>query len=281
MVKVLKVLLLTLLLCSAGCRKDSHDDHGGGGSTDPTIDKGDLLCSCGTVVNGELKNPVASKDGLRVQTEIVGSNLVIGTLADGGKILIKLHGIREANSSFNSLAISKLKAIAGDGQAIFFKAAEDCTVTVSGGGIATVGSLFTLGGKSYAEELIRSGYASIAYGDYCNGSLISNCYDALSEGAPQIEEVIDKFLWKPEADKDGKLVVLVSTYNARVVVNGETLTNTGASNGYGSTARGTKNGCAYGSNPRVRVYTANGGIALFPNGKEEYTIPNGCQRHQF
>ena len=282
MVKVLKVLLLALLVCCAGCRKDSHGSKGGGGSNnDPTVNKGDFLTSCGTVVNGELKNPVASKDGIRVTTEVLTPSQIIGTMSDGGKILIKLHGIKDGSSKFLAAATAKLKAIAGDGQAIFFKAGEDCTTTVSGGGVATVGSLFTLAGKSYAEELIASGYATLAYNDYCGGSLISNCYDSLQEDAPKVGDVLTKFLWKPEADKDGKLVVLVSTYNAKVVVNGETLNNTGASNGYGSTARGTRNGCAYGANPRVRVYTSKDEIVLFPNGQAEYVIPNGCQRHQF
>ena len=92
--------------------------------------------------------------------------------------------------------------------------------------------------------------------------------------------MVSNFLWKPEADKDGKLVVLLNPYDATIYVNGEKLENTGPSNGRGTTARGKKPGCQYGR-ATVKVVEDTGLAVKFPDGNLSYTIANGCKRVEF
>ena len=92
---------------------------------------------------------------------------------------------------------------------------------------------------------------------------------------------MSNFLWKPQSERDGRLVVLLNPGGATIIANGETLTPSGASNGRGTTARGTRSGCGYGANVRVQAFDRNGRVLLFPGGAREFIIPNGCDRVEF
>jgi hypothetical protein len=82
--------------------------------------------------------------------------------------------------------------------------------------------------------------------------------------------------WKPLSDSTGKLAIHTSPYDTIVIVNGETGTNQGPGNGYGSLARFNKPGCAYGA-ATVRVVNERGAAYMF-NGQSEIKIADGCSR---
>ena len=56
-------------------------------------------------------------------------------------------------------------------------------------------------------------------------------------------------------------------------------TNQGPGNGYGSLARFSQPGCAYGANVQVKVIDERTGAAYTFNGSDTITIPNGCNRY--
>ena len=96
--------------------------------------------------------------------------------------------------------------------------------------------------------------------------------------------VIFDFLWKPQSERNGLLVVLVNPANVQVRVAGaisEDLLDSGPSNGRGTTARGRFSGCAYGTNVTVEFFDARNRKILIADGRESVTIPNGCDRVEF
>jgi hypothetical protein len=96
--------------------------------------------------------------------------------------------------------------------------------------------------------------------------------------------VVSRFIWKPESERDGKLVVLVNPTNVRVVVTGdisETLSNSGPSNGFGTTARGSFGGCSYGNSVLVEFFDSQGRRVLVSGGRSGITVPEGCKRAEF
>lgn len=95
---------------------------------------------------------------------------------------------------------------------------------------------------------------------------------------------ISSFIWKPESERDEKLVVLVNPTNVRMVVTGslsETLSNSGPSNGFGSTGRGSFSGCSYGTNIEIEFFDSRGLRILTAGGRSSLSIPRGCERFQF
>ena len=94
-----------------------------------------------------------------------------------------------------------------------------------------------------------------------------------------------RFLWKPDSERDGNVVVLIDRQNVRVEVFGaisETLTDFGPSNDRGTTARGSFPGCDYGSGIQLQFYDASSGRRLaYVNGETSITIADGCQRQEF
>ena len=93
-----------------------------------------------------------------------------------------------------------------------------------------------------------------------------------------------RFLWKPDSERDGNLVVLVDRERVRVEVFGsvsETLVDFGPSNGRGSTARGSRPGGGYGGNIRVTFFDSEGRQVLLNDGRPEVIIPNGADRVEF
>ncbi len=81
---------------------------------------------------------------------------------------------------------------------------------------------------------------------------------------------LSRFLWKPVSDSNGRLVVLTNPTTS-LVVNGETLTDVGPSNGRCTTSRGAQSGCSYGEDVLIAVTS----LAEFRIIK----IPNGCERY--
>lgn len=121
------------------------------------------------------------------------------------------------------------------------------------------------------------------------GRLYSACGDLLSTDIPTvpiIEEptepevpgicsaspysLMTDFLWKPVSDSDGRLVVLTNP-TATINVQGEGLSDRGATNGRCTTARASQSGCSYGKNVLVSISTLREFLII--------EIPNGCNRY--
>ncbi len=79
------------------------------------------------------------------------------------------------------------------------------------------------------------------------------------------------FLWKPVSESNGKLVILTNPTTS-LVVDGETLSDNGPSNGRCTTSRASKSGCSFGEDVLVAVTS----LAEF----RIIRIPNGCQRYE-
>jgi hypothetical protein len=95
---------------------------------------------------------------------------------------------------------------------------------------------------------------------------------------------ISSFIWKPESERDGNLVVLVNPIRVRVEVTGdisETLVDFGPSNGKGTTARARNTGCDFGRNIIVEFFDSLGRRILTERDKESLLIPDGCKREEF
>lgn len=107
---------------------------------------------------------------------------------------------------------------------------------------------------------------------------------AVVQNTSAATEVIDKFLWKPQSEKDGKLVVLVNPSDVRVEVIGniaETLKDYGASNGYGTTARGSFEGCDYGGSVVVEFFDSSNKRIQVVDGRRSITVEDPCKREEF
>lgn len=97
-------------------------------------------------------------------------------------------------------------------------------------------------------------------------------------------QVIDDFLWKPQSERNGNLVVLVNPSNVRIDVTGvisETLTDSGPSNGRGTTGRSIFSGFQFGDNVRVEFFDSNNRRIRVANGDDFVTIPQGRDRFEF
>jgi hypothetical protein len=274
-------IVLASLLCLSSCTKSGTSDSksSSGGTTEKTA-----TTACGIISNGKLQNPISLSDGQLVDVvDILSNNLVAVTPSKGGsRILVKLQGVESASSNAaDQASISTIKRLASD-SVYFFKATADCESTVSGGGTGTIGSLVTKGGLSIAEELIKSGSSPVDSNDACRGELLGSCFKALddsNEDNQTSSNVGCGFLWKPIAEKDGKLVVLVDECSVRVFVNGQELRQAGASNGRCTTVRGDLPGCAYGE-ATVEIFDAFTSLPyVFKGGKTKLTI-NGCSRFE-
>lgn len=261
------------LLLTTGCTKSGSDS-----SDTPTVNLGS---DCGVVVNGNLQNPVAATSGELTSVEVIAPN-VVGITLSTGKLLVKLQGLETVNGPKRELLMNELRKLAQSGPAYFFQSASDpetggaCAVRVEGGGTATVGQLVTQDGRIYTEVLIGTGLAELERREPCSGELVSSCYQALYQSSDPVAGVMSEFLWKPFSERDGNLVILLSPSATQVLVNGTPLTNDGPSNGYSSTYRAGKSGCAFGRST-IRVM-GSGGVLAFPNGAREFVIEDGCQR---
>lgn len=283
----LKAISLTLILSLWSCTSSGSDD-GGGGTTTTTPTNGSSASAttdCGVVVSraATIVNPINLEEGEEVTiSEVVSSTTFIIERVAGPQ-LITLHGLSEAQNNFLSDAGRTLVQRLGR-RAVFFPVGEDCSVSLPGGGEGTAGQLITSNGTSFAEELLRAGLATIDTANTCNSSLITGCYSALIEdNAPDRPTAGDvtRFIWKPQAERDGRLVVLADPFGAVVFVNGIELADSGPSNGFGTTARGNQQGCGFGNNARVEIFNRRTGNQYTIRGENSLTIPNGCNRLEF
>ena len=269
------IFSLAAIHAISGCTKSedgSESGGSGGGNGDNT--KSAFSTSCGTVSGGKLQNPASPSDGFRSPITVLGPNLLSVTLPTG-PLMVKLHGLDAPYGSKGESAKAYLQALAVE-EGIFIPADRDCTASLEGG-VGALGQVFTASGKSYSESLITRGLASLE-SDPCGGDLLSTCYGALKEDTDsKIAGEVGRLLWKPVSDSNGKLAVHTEPYGTTVKVNGEIGTNQGGGNGYGSLARFTKPGCAYGASVRVQVLDEKG-AAYTVNGATEIIIPSGCAR---
>jgi hypothetical protein len=267
-------LALSVLL--SGCTKEDSGGSSGDSGSDTEAATGNFRTSCGTVVNGELENPVDPGDGVRGALTYIGPNLISIALKSGPQ-LIKLHGLDEPYEDWKrSGAETLIKSLIDEGDGYLYSPGADCGFRLSDGGQGVIGQVFSASGKSFSESLIKSAYANLGY-DSCQGGLISSCYSALEEETSnEIAGELEAFLWKPVSDSTGKLAIHTSPYDTIVIVNGETGTNQGPGNGYANLARFNKPGCAYGA-ATVRVVNERGAAYMF-NGQPEIKIPDGCSR---
>lgn len=280
-IKLLVAVALTIAIIS--CTKGGGGGDDSGGSTPPPSNGGgsggdepEARTNCGVVINNQIVNPVTDSNGIAVRiVDVAASNAFIVS-TDSGNILVKLHGISSDPAELNSNAVNFLKRYKGY-LVLFIRASDSCSAVIAGGGTAQVGQLITSSGESIAENLVRTGFANATSGDGCGSDLLSGCYTALHESDPITAGTLDAFLWKPEADSDGKLAIHTGPYNTTVTVNGEVGRNQGSGNGYGSLARFNKHGCGYPS-PRISVLS-NNGFPYTVGGQTTFTVPNPCGRN--
>ena len=272
------IFLAAALLLSVGCTKeDSSDDS----SASASSESGSFRTSCGTVYKGDLQNPIDKDDAQKGKITVAGANLLIFESSEGGsKALLKLHDLGVQYDDARAKAAQfRMKNLAAEGDVYYYQATKGCEVELDNGGKGTIGQVFSAKGTNFSEALISTGLANIET-DECNGNLLTSCYTALEEEAAQtIAGELDSFLWKPISDSNGRLAIHTGPYDTTVIVLGETGTNSGPGNGYGSLARFSKPGCAYGAEVKVRVVDTSSGAAYTLNGNDTITIPNGCNRY--
>ncbi len=115
---------------------------------------------------------------------------------------------------------------------------------------------------------------------------VSESTSAQDTGVSQVSDLrISTFLWKPVSEGDGNLVVLIDPVDVDVLVTGslsENLTDSGPSNGRGTTARGSFPGCSYGRDILIEFFEASTGRRiLLLDGSDSVRIDDGCNRVEF
>ena len=266
------LLLAGSLLSSAGCTQEDTDS-GSSGET------GSLKSDCGTVYKGEKKLPIDKGNAQKGTVTVLGENLLLFKSPQDTR-LVKLHNLAvQSEAAKSSAAKNRLSALAAEGEVYYYQATKDCETEVENGTLGSLGQFFSTKGTNFSEALIKAGLANLDT-DECSGELLSKCYSALGEQAQEtIAGQLEEFLWKPVSDSNGKLAVHSGPYDASVIVAGERGTDQGGGNGFGSLARFTKPGCAYGANVKVQVIDSESGAAYTFNGSDTITIPNGCNRY--
>ncbi|MCB0324784.1 MAG: hypothetical protein KDD69_14475 [Bdellovibrionales bacterium] len=267
-----------------------------------------LTSACGAVREGAVENPALTAEVVRVEpvsTDLVVVTRLLGVEA-GNSQLVKLHGLTSEGISATRLELGMNFIInAASGGAYLVTESQDCAVAVPDGGSGVAGQLYSMDGESINEELLANGYALTAERDACGGELLTGCYSEIEaiappeppapapapdhgesgeEGGNYVQGIIRDFLWKPVSESNGNVAVLVNPTDVRVVVTGavqETLRNQGPSNGRGTTARGSRPGCAYGNNIVLQFFDASGQAIPIITGGTSITIANGCNRVEF
>lgn len=311
--RLLAIFLVCALMGLVACASSgggSDDDNSGNDS--PSGDDGGAVTDsgpgqafssrCGAVIDNVLVNPVPSVNLEEVSVEVLRYDILRITrltgIEAGNMQLVKLHGIEsESLRTFQqNKAEEILRQMTANG-AFLAKAStaspvpdpetgvvpDTCSRTFPGGGEGTVGQLFTRDGQNIAEMLLAEG-AAVPVSELCNSQLLLACYQSIEPEEEFSPETIRDFLWKPVAERDGNLVVLVDPVGITVVVQGavtETLVDFGPSNGRGSTARGSRPGGGYGGNIRVTFFDSEGRQVLLNDGRPEVIIPNGSDRVEF
>lgn len=296
-------LLLSVGACASSGGGDDDDDNGSDsgdvGSTSETGPGIAFRSQCGAVIDNVLVNPVPSENLEEVTVEVLRYDILrvtrVGGINAGTSQLIKLHGVDSSSlRNFQKSRAEELTqqltsggaflAAASSGVADPSTGAVDmCSYTFEGGGVGTVGQLFSRDGQSVSEVLLAEG-AAVPVSELCSSSLLVPCFSVFEPAEEFSSEEINDFLWKPVAERDGNLVVLVNPVGVSIVVTGavtETLSDTGPSNGRGTTGRGSRPGGAYGGNVRVTFFDSEGRQILLSDGRREVVIPNGSDRVEF
>ncbi len=231
--------------------------------------------SCGAVADGKYINPVRSTDGVGVFLNTAPAHNVV-ILGDnlGRTKLVRLHGLSADGGDKQNQAIEYVQNFGG--QSLIYVSAG-CTESLPDGTQVEVGSVLNSSGESVAEALVSTGLVRANTNDSCGGADLGRCLEAMSETNPITAGELDRFLWKPVSDSDGRLAVHTGPYGTTVIVNGERGENKGGGNGYGSLARFSRAGCGYGG-ATVQVL-AYDGIPFTVGGRTSFTIPNPCGRY--
>ena len=266
------LLVASLIAFASGCTKEDSDSSSSG-------DSGSFRTSCGTLNKGDLENPIPKESARKGTATVLGANLLLFKSSDGSN-LVKLQNLGvQSDAARATAAQNKLKALAAEGEVYYYQATKNCEAEVEAGASGSLGQVFSANGTNFSETLIKSGLARLEV-DQCEGEQLDSCYQALDEDAQDtIAAELTKFLWKPVSDSNGKLAIHTGPYGTSVIVNGVTGTNQGPGNGYGSLARFSQPGCAYGANVQVKVIDERTGAAYTFNGSDTITIPNGCNRY--
>lgn len=230
---------------------------------------------CGAMVDEELQQPIPLEklEQVLVQPLTPDRAIITRTVGEfaGLPQIIKLHGVT-ANPEPNAYALGMQLMTAGSSPyAYFISAGNNCIVQTEDGGLAQLGQLISPDGYSFSE-VERFYNTAIPTSEICGGEFLAQCFNQIPVGGVETEPSpyeIEVYLWKPASDSDGNLVVLTDVYDVTVIVGGETGLGIGPSNGYGTTAKFSKPGCAYGSalvefrdsNGR-RIYTKDGQASL-------------------
>ena len=266
------LLFASLVAFSAGCTtEDSGSDSSG--------ESGSFRSSCGTLNKGDLENPIPKDRARKGTATVLGPNLLLFKSSSGSN-LVKLQNLGvQSNAAKSTAAQNKLKALAAQGDVYYYQATKDCEAEVEAGASGSLGQVYSANGANFSETLIKSGLADLEV-DQCEGEQLDTCYQALDDDAQDaIAAELTAFLWKPVSDSNGKLAIHTGPSGTSVIVNGVTGTNQGGGNGYGSLARFSQPGCAYGANVQVKVIDERTGAAYTFNGSDTITIPNGCNRY--
>lgn len=277
----------------AGCQKPADDgSFSGAPSASPSggsSDGGERTESgtdCGVVINGKVHNPVSPEDGQKVRvTEVISNNLLgIEFISEdgtrSGPQLLKLQGVASGKPQTKNAARDMLRSLSS-GVVSFYKATNDCNVTLDGGGQGTIGQLISRDGQSFTEALVKAGLVDVDKNDACAGNQIGACLEALKGSEVEPMGEMRDFLWKPQSDHHPGMVIHEVHCNTIVLVNGKEFKYAGAGNGRCGTFRDSRPGCSFGSNIKVQVLDKNTGRPYTYKGQSYVTIPNGCNRFEF
>ena len=288
LVSTLFVSTLTFLAsCGSGTKVTEVTPSSSSGSANTSPE---LLSLCGAILNAfDLTNPVPEGTAERVTVQANRPDAVVITRLEGEDAgnpqVVKLHGVALAEESGfrfdNGVTLIQQMTLSG---AYFVPASTngECDTTIDGSVQGVLGQLYSLSGQNITEELVAVG-SLVPAADGCGGEQLAACYGSIEVNVPVSPQTVTRFIWKPVAERDGNLVVLVDGFNITIEVRGaitQTLVDFGPSNGFGSTARASKPGCSFGS-AQVYFYDSSGRQVLLANGDEFVSIPNGCDRVEF
>ncbi len=288
-------IVYSLLLCASLATCACTKSGGGGDEESSNDDQGEDLpgtsfaLQCGIVQEGALQRNVNTSDATFVEvTKVIAPNLVIlrempslipgEESAPSGSVLFKIQGV-SSDGVAKKAAQTRVSELVSGGAYMFSAGAACEGVPLPGGGLGVIGSLVTFSGLSVAEELVSSGLIEPDTMDACGGESIGSCLASISGSNQETAGEVGEFLWKPVSDSNGRLAIHTGPPGTVVSVNGETGTNQGGGNGFGSLARFSKPGGSYGSNVIVNVRDEFTGLPYTLNGEVDIIIPNGSQRY--
>lgn len=269
-------IVIAAVILLAGCAAPEDEQYQYEAQHAQPFDTREFTTDCGIPQNGIVMHTVQASDGVLVRVRsVAGNNRVIVETADGGALLVKLHGL-DGPVEKHQAALQSLERYVNS-TLLLFPAGDRCEIVVPGGGRGITAHLLDGVGRSVAEELVRSGTVAPTHTDPCGSETFASCLEALAPVVPTTAGALSAFLWKPVSDSDGKLAIHTGPANTIVRVNGETGSNRGPGNGYGSLARFSRPGCAY-PHPRIEVIDGATGLPYTVGGATTFTVPDPCQR---